>query len=99
MLSKIKAVLFRESSDLSHGILMFSGAIIFFGIYIYYGVLGDSSTISGLFLAGAFALFGTAEFLPKKRQRMAGWLRIVGLLIPLLTIATVIIAPEMIIPR
>jgi len=99
MSSKIKAFLLGEPSGWPAAVVMFSGALVFFGMYVYFGVFGDSSTIAELFLAGAFALSGTAESLPKERRRMAGVLRITAMLIPLIMIAILIIAPEMINPR
>jgi len=99
MSSKIKAFLLSEPSGWPNAVIMFSGALIFVGIYIYFGVLGDSSTIHELFLAGAFALSGIAESLPKEKRRMAGFLRTTAILIPLIMIMILIIAPEMIISR
>jgi len=78
---------------------MFSGALAFLGIYVYFGLLGGSSTRSELFLAGAFALSGTAESLSKEKRRMAGVLRITAILIPLIMITVLVIASELIIPR
>lgn len=68
-------------------------------MYVYFGVFGDSSTIHELFLAAAFALSGTAESLPKERRRTAGVLRVTAILIPLIMIAILAIAPEIINPR
>jgi hypothetical protein len=99
MSSKIKAFLLGEPSGWPTAVVMFSGALTFLGMYVYFGVLGDSSTRYELFLAGAFALSGTAESLPKKRRRMAAVLRITAILIPLIMITILIIAPEMINPR
>lgn len=79
--------------------VIFSGALFFVGLYVYFGVFGDSSTIYELFLAGAFALSGTAESLPEERRRTAGVLRVSAILIPLIMIAPLVIAPEIINPR
>ena len=69
------------------------------GMYVYFGVFGNSYSIHELFLAGAFALSGLAESLPKEQQRTAGVLRVTAILVPLITIAILVIAPEIINPR
>ena len=99
MSSKIKAFLLSEPSGWPIAVVMFSAAFIFIGMYIYFGVLGDSSTIHELFLAGAFASSGIAESLPKEKRRMAGFFRITAIFIPLIMITILLIAPEVIISR
>lgn len=98
MFSKIKAFLLGKPSGRPTAMLLFSGALVFVGIYVYFGVLGGSSTRYELFLAGAFTLSGAAESLPKERQRMAGVFRIAAMLIPLIIIAILVIAPEVVNP-
>ena len=96
MSSKINEIVLSEPSGWPTTAVMFSGALIYVGLYIYFGVFGDSSTIDELFLAAAFALSGIAESLPKKRRRTAGVLRVSAILIPLIMIAILAIAPEII---
>ena len=99
MPSKVKGLIMGEPSGRSAAAVMFSGALMFVGIYVYFGVLGDSSNIYVLFLAGASALSGTAESLRKERRRTAGVLRVTAILVPLIMIAILVIAPEIINPR
>ena len=99
MPSKIKEIVLSEPSGWPTTAVMFSGALIFLGMYVYFGVFGDSPTVYELFLAGAFALSGTAESLPKARRRTAGVLRVTAILILLIMITILAIAPEIINPR
>jgi hypothetical protein len=99
MSSTIKAFLVSEPSGRPAAVVLFSGALIFLGMYVYFGILGDSPTIFELFLAGAFALSGTAESLPKQNRRVAGALRFTAIVIPLIMILILAIAPEIINPR
>jgi hypothetical protein len=96
MPSKISGFVMSEPSGRPAAAVMFSGALLFVGMYVYFGVFGDSSTTHELFLAGSFALSGIAESLPKDRRRTAGILRVTAILIPLSMIAIIVIAPEII---
>lgn len=99
MPSKISDFLMSEPSGRPAAAVMFSGALLFVGMYVYFGVFGGSSTTYELFLAGSFALSGTAESLPKDRRRTAGVFRVTAILIPLSMITIIIIEPEIINPR
>lgn len=85
-----------EPSGRPAAAVMFSGAFLFVGMYVYFGVFGDSSTTHEFFLSESFALSGTAESLPKDRRRTAGVLRVTSILIPLSMIAIIVVAPEII---
>lgn len=99
MHSRVKDFVLSEPSGRFNAAVMFSMALISLGIYVYFGVLGDSSTSYELFVAGSFALSGMAEFLPKERRRTAGVLRMTAILIALLMIAILVIDPGIIKPR
>lgn len=99
MPSKVRDLVLSEPSGRPAAAVMFSGALVFVGLYVYFGVFGESSTNYELIVAGAFALSGTAESLPKERRRTAGVLRVTAILALLSMIAILAVAPEIINPR
>ena len=99
MLSKVKGFVLSEPSGRPTAAVMFSGALIFLGLHIYFGIVGDTSSFYELIISGAFVLSGTAEFLPNERRQTAGVLRMAAILVLLIVITILIIAPEIINPR
>lgn len=99
MPSGIEDFVLSEPSGQPAAAVMFSGALIFLALYVYFGVFGDSSSIYELFMVGALALSGTAESLPKGRRRTAGVLRVTAILVLLIMIGVLAIAPEILVLR
>lgn len=97
MSSIISEFVFSEPSGRPYAIVMFSASLVFLSGYVHFGILGDSSSISGLFLSVGCAMSGIAEGLPKDRVRTAGLFRVTGILVLISLIVTTIIAPESII--
>ncbi|WP_224333114.1 hypothetical protein [Haloprofundus halobius] len=95
----VDEVLFSEPSGWVHASVQFASALLFTGIYVYFGVLGDVPFDPALFLAVAASLSSLAESLPKERRRTAGMLRVLGILVALALIALVLLAPEHVLPR
>lgn len=100
MLSKVSEVVFSEPSGRRSALIMFSGAFVFASLYVYYGILGDSSSISWLyFMIAGNALSGIAESLPKDRRRAAGVFRVTAILVLICLLATISFAPEFIVGK
>jgi hypothetical protein len=97
MSSKIEAILFSEPSGRWNAAVMFAGSLIFLGIYVYFGILGDSSTVHELFFAVGLALSGIAESLPAEKRRTAGGFRIAAMLVFVTLLGLLAFAPEFII--
>lgn len=97
MPSKIEAVLFSEPSGRWSAVVMFAGALLFLSSYVYFGVLGDSSTVHELFFAIGLALSGIAESLPSERRRTAGGFRIAAMCVFVTLLGLLVFAPEFII--
>jgi hypothetical protein len=77
---------------------MFSGALLFLGLYVYSSVLGDASTSSWLVgMAVGTGLSGIAESLPNDRRRTAGILRTMAILVLIGLLATTVLVPEFIV--
>jgi len=90
--------LFREPSGRPHAFVMLSGALLFLGLYVYAGVLGDSSSSSWLVvMAAGTGLSGIAESLPNDRRRTAGLLRVTAVLVLIGLLATTVFSPEFIV--
>ena len=99
LVAPIRKFVFAEPSGWPKSVVQFSGALAFLGIYVYFGLLGDSETIYELVLGAGFALSGIAESLPNDRRRTAGLLRIAAVLLLTGLLAALVIAPELINPR
>jgi hypothetical protein len=97
MPSKIEDVLFSEPSGRWSATVMFAGSLLFLSSYVYFGVLGDSSTVHELFFAVGLALSGIAESLPAERRRTAGGFRIAAMLVFVTLLGLLAFAPEFII--
>ena len=97
--SGIRKFVFAEPSGRPKSIFMFSGSLVFLSIYVYFGVLGDSSSIDELFISVGFALSGIAESLRKDRRRIAGLLRITAVLVFISLLAALFSTPEIVNPR
>lgn len=95
MRSTIRNILFTEPSGRPLALVQFSAAVIFFGIYGY-GVARGSGGLWVLFLAVANVFSGTAESLPSERRRVAGWLRVVAILVCVAMLALLNVAPDVI---
>lgn len=99
MLSTVTEFIFSKPAGRSNAVVMFSGAAVFAGSYVYFSWVGYSPLFYGLVIAGSLMLVGIAESLPKERGRAAGVLRTTALLALLLMIAILVVAPEIINPR
>lgn len=99
MPSRVSDVLFSEPAGRRHALVMFSGALALLVIYVYYGVLGESTSTSTLFLMVGAALSGVAESLPKDRRRTAGMLRATAILVLVCLLAAVAFAPEFVVGK
>lgn len=97
MSSRISEFVFSEPSGRLNAAVMFSGSIVFASLYAYFGVLGDSTSISSIFLSIGFALSGIAESLPKDRRRTAGVFRVSAMLVLTSLLALVALAPELVV--
>ncbi|WP_380680532.1 hypothetical protein [Salinigranum sp. GCM10025319] len=94
MPSRVSDVVFSEPSGCRHAIVMFAGALAFAGLYVYYGIIGE------FFLLVGCVLSGIAESLPTERRRTAGVLRVTAILVLVGLLATVAVAPELVVgPR
>lgn len=96
MPSRIARFLFREPSGRLAAAVEFAGALIFSSTYVYFGVLGESPSISAFFFAVGFALSGVAESRPADRRRTAGALRVAAILVLSGLIVVVVFAPELV---
>lgn len=100
MLSNVSEIVFNEPSGRRHALVMFSGTFVFTSLYVYNGILGDSSSLSWLyFMIIGSALSGIAESLPKDQRRAAGIFRITAILVVMCLLATIIFAPEFIVGK
>ncbi|NLV10050.1 hypothetical protein GOC74_08925 [Halomicrobium mukohataei] len=93
MPSRIEAVLFDEPSGSPMPLIMFSGAVLFVGVYAYGALRGGANSYLLVMAAGS-TLSGIAESLPTDRRRIAGVLRITAILILLALVAVVLFAPD-----
>ena len=100
MPSKIEDVVFSEPSGRLTAFVMFAGSLVMLSIYVYFDIIHDGSSINSLIMAVGFALSGFAESLPTGRQRMAGRLRLIAIILLFGLITLTIFAPEVILgPR
>lgn len=77
---------------------MFSGSLLFVALYVYAGVLGDSTSSSWLLvMAAGTGLSGVAESLPSDRRWTAGAFRVAATLVLLGLLATTVFAPEFVV--
>jgi hypothetical protein len=77
---------------------MFSGSLFFLCLYVYAGVLGDSSSSSWLVvMATGTGLSGISESLPDDRRRTAGIVRVTALLVLIGLLVTTVFVPEFIV--
>ncbi len=98
MPSTLTRVLFRKPSGRPHAVVMLSGSLLFLGLYVYAGVLGDSSSSSWLVvMAVGTGLSGIAESLPTDRRRTAGIVRVTAILVLIGLLATIVFVPEFIV--
>lgn len=98
MLSTISEVIVREPSGRRYAVIMFAGALVYAGLYVYSEVIHDSTAASWLvFMIVGSLLSSIAESLPKNRRREAGILRITAILVVLALLATLVVAPEFIV--
>ncbi|WP_128905773.1 hypothetical protein [Halorubrum amylolyticum] len=100
MPSLLARSLFSEPSGRTHAVVMFLGSLCFVGLYVYAGVLGDSSS-SGWLVAMAVgtALSGVAESLPGDRRRAAGTLRVTAILLLMGLLVAIVLSPPSIARR
>jgi hypothetical protein len=92
--SIVSDVVFAAPSGRRHALVMFSGAIAFLCLYVYYGLLGEADSIAGLFLLFGCVLSGIAESLPTDQRRLAGVLRIAAVMLLLCLLVALGVAPE-----
>lgn len=97
MPSTVSDVLFSEPSGRRHALVMFAGALLFLGLYAYYGLFGEAASAGGLFLMLGCVLSGIAESLPTDRRRTAGLCRVAAILVLLSLLATLAFAPEFVV--
>ncbi|MFC7255176.1 hypothetical protein ACFR97_16985 [Haloplanus litoreus] len=98
MPSKLSAVIFSQPSGRTHALVMFAGSLVFLGLYVYSGVIGDSSSSSWLVpMTIGTALSGIAESLPKDRRQTAGIFRVTAFLLLTGLLATTVFAPEFVV--
>jgi hypothetical protein len=88
MPSIIEKTILSEPSRGAHTVMFFFFSLVFLGIYLYFDVLGHSSSPSAGILSIGFALSGIAECLPTHRRRTAGLFRVTAVLLLLSLIAT-----------
>ena len=95
MPSIITQIVFSEPSGWPIALVQFSAALVFSGLYVYIGIIENSTSISWvLFLVVGNSLSGIAESLPKTRRRAAGVLRLSAILVLTSFVATLFLAPE-----
>jgi len=101
MPSRVSDVVFSEPSGRPHALVMFSGALVFSGLYAYYGIFGDARSVSWLaFLIAGFVLSGVAESLPEDRRLATGAMRLTAVLVLMCLLAATVFAPELVVgPR
>lgn len=100
MPSRIGELVFSEPSGRLDALVMFSGSLVFLGLYVYSGILGGSSSIYEVFLSVGFAVSGIAESLPKDRRRTAGIFRVTAILVLTSQVIAAVFAPEFVLgPR
>ncbi|WP_254838679.1 hypothetical protein [Natronomonas marina] len=96
MPSTIDETLFGEPSGRPVSLVMFSGAVLFLGMYVFYGVLRDGSSLEWLLVMSAGnGLAGAAESLSTDRRRAAGVLRAAAIFVFLCLVGAVVLAPEL----
>jgi hypothetical protein len=76
-------------------LVQLSAALAFSGLYVYFGIIEHSSSISWvLFFVVGNGLAGVAESLPKTRRRAAGVVRLGAILVLTSFLAIAFLAPE-----
>jgi hypothetical protein len=93
----VHGFVFNEPSGAPITIILFCGALLFSGVYIYSGWSGNLSSIYELLLAASFAIAGIAESLPKDRLGTIALLRVIAILCPLTVLAISLTNPEVIV--
>ena len=97
MPSTIREIVLAEPSGRSQAGVMFSGALVFAGLYMYSGITSTGSVFSWhLIMLVGFVLSGIAESLPADRRRAAGVFRLTAILLLIGLIATTVLAPRFI---
>jgi len=95
MPSTVSDVLFSEPSGCVNALVMFSGALVFAGLFVYSGIAGAGSVFSWhLIMFVGCVLSGIAESLPTDRHRAAGVFRISAMLLLIGLLVTLIFYPE-----
>lgn len=92
---RINDALFSQpQGGLAAGIQL-CGGLFLLGFYTYYTIWTTSTVTSAVaIIAAGMSLSGTAEFIPKSRQRAAGVLRLVSILGLLGFLAVLVAAPD-----
>jgi hypothetical protein len=97
MPSTVSDVVFSEPSGRLNAAVMFSGALVFAGLYVYARMTGTGSVFSWhLIMLVGFVLSGIAESLPADRQRAAGVFRLTAISLLIGLLVTTILTPEFI---
>lgn len=98
MPSSLTDAVFSEPSGRPNTLVQFGGALVFSGLYVYYGLLRNGTPGSWLLVVAlGSTLSGVAESLPAPRRRAAGVLRLTALLILTALLVTTLLAPELVV--
>jgi hypothetical protein len=93
----IDQIVFSEPSGWPLALVQFSAALVFLGLYVYFGIIKNSTSSSWvLFFVVGNSLAGIAESLPKARRQTAGVLRLSAVLVLTSFLATTFFAPELV---
>lgn len=96
MFSTVRDIVLAEPSGRPETVVLFGGALLFLGGYIFVGIGGAFTITHELFLGVGFALSGLAESLPEENRRIAGAFRATAILVLLSVAATIFLAPGVI---
>ena len=95
MPSRIVDTVFSEPSGRPTALVQVAGALVFSGLYVYYGLLRNGTPGSWLLvMALASTLSGVAESLPSPRRRAAGVLRLTGIVLLVALLVSTVLAPD-----
>ena len=96
MLSRLRRSPFREPGGRREQVAHLLSCAGYAVLYTYASMHGVDAVDWTLPMAVAHGLYGVAESLPKDRQRAAGALRIVALLVAASTLVAAVAAPELV---
>lgn len=90
-----RRVMLREPDGRRKGLVFASLSLTCLLLWVYIGVVLDGSHVL-LYMGVAFGCSGCAESLPPDRRRSAGVLRAAAVSIPVIMLALLVSAPELI---